>query len=95
MNLQEELMQLTESYYINRYNDWLNKHQHIINSIKECAKKEANKGFFTASISLFLTDGGAVDLKKWLDSTGLLYKLTSTGGGDYDLCISWDVDKKI
>ena len=43
MNLQEELMELTESYYINRYNDWLHNNQYIIKSIKECAIKEANK----------------------------------------------------
>lgn len=95
MNLQEELMQLTESYYINRYNVWSDKHQNLINGIKEYAKRMANKGLFTANISLFLADDSLVNLKKWLDSTGLLYSFTSTGIGEYDLCISWDVFKKI
>lgn len=94
MNLQEELMELTESYYINRYNDWLHNNQYIIKSIKECAIKEANKGFFTASISLYLSDGDMVNLKKWLNYNGLLYSFTLIGDDEYDLCISWDVDKK-
>lgn len=95
MNLQEELMQLTESYYTNRYNDWLNKHQNLINGIKEHAKRMANKGLFTANISLFLDDDSVVNLKKWLEVTGLIYSFTLTGVGEYDLCISWDVSKKI
>ena len=98
MNLQEELMQLTESYYTNRYNDWLHEHQYIVKSIKECAKKEANKGFFTATISLFLTDEDMFNLKKWLDYTGLLYSFAWIGvDGDvnkYDLYISWDLSIK-
>ena len=97
MNLQEELMQLTKSYYTNRYNDWLHNHQYIVKSIKECAEREANKGFFTASISLFLTDGDMFNLKKWLEAAGLIYSFTLTSNEDdvdeYDLCISWDVSE--
>lgn len=94
MNFQEELMQLTKSYYANRYNDWMNKNKSMINGIEEHAKRMANKGFSTITISLFLSDDSLTNLKKWLDSTGLLYSFTSTGVGEYNLCISWDVSEK-
>ena len=94
MNLQEELLQLTESYYSNRYREWLGNNQSVINNIKDVMYKEAKKGLFSAATTLCLSDNDLFNLKKWFSYTGLKYRIAYAGDGtDYDLYVTWDISE--
>ncbi len=95
MNLQEELLQLSESYYNNRYKEWLENNQSVINNIKDVMYNEAKKGLFSAALTLCLSDDDLFNLKKWFSYTGLKYYIVYSGDdNDYDLYVKWDISEK-